>query len=130
MGFDIDSQTFYGDADGLRNFFLTHSIAHRLYAIAAVGRFNTSLPSLNLYDTSALDSWIQCMHDGANVTQALRAWLEAHNNLHQSELQLVNQSGLYDFSVLNPQSEEQFYDWMQTHQAIHDYEAIAFGVQI
>lgn len=134
MNIDLASATEYGDAQGLRQFMLDHRFVHAQTAFAVVTQFNVSLPSIGLSSSAAEDAWIALMEAGQRgehqVTPlALTDWLNLHSQLHQYEYEVIAPSiSAPDLSTVDFSKADQFYDWMQAHQQIHDSISQALGI--
>jgi hypothetical protein len=134
MNIDLDSQIQYGDTEGLRQFFLTHRFVHAQTALAISQQFSIALPSIGLASGAAEDAWSELMTARINgesrqPTQPLLDWLNLHAQLHQHEYSAVSPSLIApDLSTVNFNNEEQFNEWMQAHQQMHDAVSQSLGI--
>jgi hypothetical protein len=132
MNIDLDSQLPFGDGPGLRAFMLTHRFVHSQIAVYVLAQYGIQLSDFGLLNEIAVHQWEELMRQGrtSSVPQALQDWLNLHNTLHNQEFEAFsgeNLVGLPDLSSVNFSSQEQFYDWMTTHQELHDYEQSVLG---
>jgi len=123
------SQMDYGDAAALRDFMLTHATLHSQYASAIVAQSGVETPNYGLIATDAQDSWIAQMNDGAPAREALLTWLQVHSDLHTAEFQALALGTIPDIQTVDFRSQDAFYQWLDTHQQMHDITSYALGVQ-
>jgi hypothetical protein len=123
VNINLQSQTSFGDEMGLRGFFMDHRLAHaqidNVIAQASLG----NMPSAALGSDSALDAWVTLMREKDAPDTGRRAfsdWLQLHANLHEAEYLALGLGDAPDLGTLDGASEEQYYDWMYAHGAVHD----------
>ena len=128
MNIQAQSQIEFGDEDGMHDFFFVHRLVH-IQVDGAITRAGLGVPPNATIDSErALQGWLQQMRKGRNpdadvepgAAYALTDWLQLHDNLHQSEYAALNLGEAPDLSVVDFSQENQFYDWMYAHSAIHD----------
>lgn len=148
MMISLSAQMPWGDRQGLISFWGDHAMAHATIA-SRLGASFTGAAQLtqefgegvlvtprifDVADQGALAAWAEIMslakggEDAPSVPPVLREWLEAHQALHVAELQAMNQSAIFDLSVMDVRDERQFSDWMDTHARLHDTENQALGI--
>lgn len=129
---DIASMMPYANGEALRDFALTHRLAHDAIASAVAAQFSVATPNFDVADERAHQEWeLLMLHaEGAPTTpsQALKDWLTVHQRLHQAEYGAAGLSELPDLSTVNFHDRGQFYQWMQDHQAIHDAIESSLGI--
>jgi hypothetical protein len=125
MNIDIFSQVDFGDAEGLRGFFLAHRFTHAQTALALAVAGSGVTPGGGLWGQLYEDSWIEQMRatlreEPIEVPPAVRDWLNQHAQLHQDEYSALSIGDVPDLSNVNFGSPSQFYDWMDAHRQVHD----------
>jgi len=133
MNIDLASTTGFGDAIGMRNFFLVHQFVHASEANALSAKFNIPVTTFGLSDQQAEEQWIKLMANNdpkAATPTALTNWLQSHAQLHTNTYDLLGQgaNAAPDLSVVNFAVAEEFYDWMIAHQEMHDFEQQQLGI--
>jgi hypothetical protein len=133
MNIDLDSQFQFGDAAGLRSFFLVHRFVHSAYQDVLQTKFGVSFSTFSLTSDAAEREWEQLMQQGeksGSIPPALGDWLRLHADLHSGEYAAIGGSGntAPDLSTVDFSDPAQFADWMYAHQQMHDYEAQQLGV--
>lgn len=120
----LDSQFPFGSVQGLLSWSLTHATEHQAYVDKAVAA-GYSLPSSSLDNEAAMWEWAGMMREGyeGGPTQALLDWLLEHSDLHQSELSAAGVSDTINLSTVDFSKMSEFYDWMDRHQQLHDFES-------
>jgi hypothetical protein len=129
VNLDLQAQTTFNDASGLRDFLLVHRFVHMETANAITAKYGVPFSTFGLDSQIAEDAWIQAMQAGAQgrkVPQpsSLQDWLNVHADIHNQSYTLIAGQGTVapDLSVVDFADAEQFYDWMEVHQAMHDFE--------
>jgi hypothetical protein len=133
MNMDLVSTLPYRDANALHDYFLVHRFVHEATSGALGVQYQAPGTTFGLSDQQAEEAWINLMGNpderGAQPP-ALRAWLDNHNQIHLNTYAVLggDPDSAPDLSVVDFSSEAQFYDWMQLHQEVHDYEQQALGL--
>ena len=129
MNIGLQSQMLFGDEQSLRDFFLVHRMVHDAYSKAIIAKGGPVMPTGGLSNEFALKEWGALMR-GADIGKAavLRDWLELHQNLHHAAYAAVGFGLLPDLVDTDFAQEDQFYDWMFGHEAIHALIGQAVGV--
>jgi hypothetical protein len=132
VNIQLQSQTPYGNEDGLRDFFFVHKLVHIAVDAAATLKGLGNAANATLDSTAALDGWLAAMRkdDGAprGGDYALRDWLQLHAALHQAEYAMWGLGQAPELGVVDFGSESQFYDWMLAHSDVHDTLNQAAGI--
>ena len=134
MNLDIFSQIEFGDGHGVRAFMLAHSLIHDEEAVAIAAQFGVSQSTFAMRNGSAEDAWVARMAERGEKGQipfALQDWLEWHADIHNQTYQIIGgNAGVQapDLSQVDFGNAEQFYDWMQSHQQMHDFEQQSLGL--
>jgi hypothetical protein len=136
MNIDLSATTGFNDTQGLRNFLLAHRFVHLETANALSAKYNVPFSTFGLDSQLAEDAWVQAMQQGAQgqrgVKQpaSLQDWLNVHAAIHNASYSLLAGQGAVapDLSVVDFAQADQFYDWMQAHQEMHDYEYQQLGL--
>ena len=133
MNLDVISQINFGDAKALRDFFLAHRFVHDQTASALTAKFKLPVSSFGVTDELAERAWIDSMDPnrrGAPTSASLQAWLNIHNTIHVNTYSLLGQSvnDAPDLSQVDFSRQDQFYDWLYTHQTMHDFEQVSLGL--
>jgi hypothetical protein len=120
----LQSQTAFGDADGLLFWAQAHEESHQSYVKKLVATYSIKPPSFDLIDEGAMADWIEAMRKGPEgfMTDRLRNWLLAHDRMHQAELAALKYTGPTNITTADFRNEDQFYGWMLDHQQLHDAE--------
>lgn len=130
---DLVSTMQYGDATALRTFFNTHNIVHQLYASHIVTA-SVAVPLFDVSDQGALDDFVQLMErvqgeqDEAVQGDRINNWLNMHMELHRGEMASLSLGDPVDIASVDFRKPQQFYDWLLTHQQMHDQEDAALGL--
>lgn len=120
MDIDLQSQMNFGDEESLRDLFLVHRFVHDQYSAQIVAQGGLPTPTAGLSSEIALADWVVTMKgDSPGLMPALGDWLQLHQNLHQAEFQAVNTGFLPDLVDVDFSDQQQFYDWMELHRALH-----------
>ena len=132
MNIDIDSQFPFGDAVGLRQFLLVHRFVHQSYQDALQAQYGQSFSTFGLNSQSAEQDWIESMEKRrrGSETLSLSDWLSLHASLHAAEYAVIGGTGNVppDLSTVDFADPQQFADWMNTHQIMHDYTNQQLGI--
>lgn len=101
---------------------LEHAMTHQRYASKLATKFGIQPPLFDLIDLRTMADWAQAMEqrDKGQMTSAMHSWLLAHTRLHQAEAAPLNLASPPDLTTVDFRDEQQFYDWMDDHQALHD----------
>ncbi len=129
MDIGLQSQMLFGDDASLYDFFLVHRMLHDQYAVKIAAAGKGATPTGGMSSESALQAWISAMRkQGPGSAPVLLDWLKLHQNLHQAEYQALGFGLLPDLIDVDFSLEDQFYDWMYGHAAIHTIQSQALGV--
>lgn len=129
---DLVSTMQYGDANALRTFFNTHNIVHQLYASKIVTA-SVAVPLFDVSDQGALDDFVRMMalvqrEEEAAQGDRINNWLGMHMELHRGEMASLGLGDPVDISSVDFRKPTQFYDWLLTHQQMHDAQDAALGL--
>lgn len=116
----IDAQMRFADREGLFAWFQDHAASHTHYAFKLYSTYGVQSPLFDLIDLRAQADWANAMQRHGGMTPALHDWLLAHTRLHQAESVPLNLATPPDLTTVDFGVEQQFYDWMDDHQALHD----------
>lgn len=133
MNLDLSSTFNFGDSDALRHFMLDHRFVHEAESVAFRAKFGAQQSTFGLGGAQALDEWIELMqgeHGHGRPPPALDDWLKIHAFMHIQAYTLLGQSPTFapDLSVVDFSVPQQFYDWMYSHQQMHDWEQSQLGL--
>ena len=135
MNIDISAQAEFNDSDGIRSFLLVHRFVHDETAAALTAKFGLPVSSFGLDSQVAEDAWVHSMREGAQRRKlqqpaSLQDWLNIHAYIHNQTYTLLAGQGTVapDLSLVDFSDAEQYYDWMEVHQAMHDYEYQQLGL--
>jgi hypothetical protein len=133
MNMDLASTINFGDIPGLRNFWIVHSFVHLAEATAFTQKYHVPFSSALIDSASAEDAWTklaQSQKPGQPCPPVLRDWLQNHAQNHINAYTLLGQSptDAPDLSQVDFSSPDQFYDWLYTHQQMHDFEQTSLGI--
>lgn len=129
---DLVSTIQYGDASALRTFFNSHNIVHQLYASKIVTA-SVAVPLFDVSDQGALDDFVGLMERSQGEEEAVQSdrlnnWLNMHMELHRGEMAAIALGDPVDIASVDFRKPQQFYDWLLTHQQMHDQEDAALGL--
>jgi hypothetical protein len=121
----------FGDAAGLKDFFLVHRFVHDQTAAALAKQVNRSVSTFGLSSSAAEEAWAMLMREGSgSIPLALTDWLKFHADIHTTTYTLLGQPGTVapDLSVADFSQAQGFNDWMFVHQQMHDFESSQLGL--
>lgn len=129
---DVVSTMQYGDAAAMRSFFNSHNIVHQLYASKIVTA-SVAVPLFDVSDQGALEDLTDMMERVQREEEAVQGdrinnWLNMHMDLHRGEMAALSLGDPLDISAVDFRNTQQFYDWLLTHQQMHDQEDAALGL--
>lgn len=129
---DLVSTIQYGDASALRTFFNSHNIVHQLYA-AHIVTPAIAVPLFDVSDQGALDELVDMMDSVQAERETVQGdqinnWLNMHMDLHRGEMAALALGDPLDIASVDFRKPQQFYDWLLTHQQMHDQEDAALGL--
>jgi len=110
----------FGNREALFIWMFEHAMIHHRYAANLFLRYGVQPPLFDLVDQLAAQDWASAMSERTGMTPALHEWLLAHTRLHQAESVPLNLATPPDLTTVDFRDEQQFYDWMDDHQALHD----------
>ena len=132
MNLDIFATTQFGDAMGLKSFFLAHRYIHDATSAAITTKYGITLSTYGMDDERALEAWIKRMQEGkeGKTPDELHQWLTLHQQVHVNTYAALGQSDTEapDLSEVDFGQKMQFDDWMLTHQSMHDFEQSQLGI--
>jgi hypothetical protein len=132
MNLDLVSNLPFNDARALSDFMLVHRLVHLETANALSQQFKVPASTVGIEAQAAEDAWIRLMADkkAPKNPTALRTWLDLHQQIHLATYELLggDQSSSPDLSQVDFSNESEFYDWLQVHQEVHDYEQSTLGI--
>ena len=132
MNLDAASVFSFGDTLALKSFLLLHRFVHTAEATALTAKFVVPCSTFGLGGSLAEEAWGELMSAGERrpTPPPLKDWLQLHAQLHVQAYTLLGSapSTAPDLSEVDFSSPEEFYDWMQAHQDMHDYEMAALGL--
>lgn len=128
MNIQAQSQIGFGEEEPLRDFFFVHRLVHLQVDGVIVNAGGGSMPNATIDSERALEGWIAQMRRGRDpnmiaepgAAYALSDWLQLHDNLHQAEYAALRLGLAPALSEVDFTQQNQFYDWMYAHSAIHD----------
>jgi hypothetical protein len=132
MNMDFYGYFAYGDVDAVAQFAMAHWFAHDAEANAIATQFGQSLTTFNVSGLSIEEEWKALMtQDLEEIPLPMYDWLEAHNDSHQTMLEVIStNTGITvtsqaDLSIVDFRDPQQMYDWMTLHQQMHQFEQVA-----
>lgn len=131
MNIDIQSTMRFGDEVGLKDFFFVHRLVHQGVDAVIATRGNGVMPNAAIDSTLALAAWLAFMRqDDVNDEEryALNDWLQLHDQLHQDEYAAFGLGQAPTLGSVDFSNDQQFYDWMFVHGAVHDTLNLAAGI--
>lgn len=132
MNIQVQSQMNFGDENSLQDFFFVHRLVHIQVDGVIATNGGGSMPNSTIDSERALETWGGLMvereiDDGGRA--ALLDWLQLHANLHQAEYSALQLGVAPELGVVDFAQQNQFYDWMYAHSAVHDTLDQATGTQ-
>lgn len=131
MNLDFIGTFDFGDEGALRYFLFAHQLAHDQEVAAVSEQYGVSVGTYNTGGETVIDSWAAMMrNDIEGIPHDMADWLAGHNDSHVAILSYLSQAGSVqvDLSVVDFHDPTQFYDWMQAHLLMHDFEQQHLGI--
>jgi hypothetical protein len=131
---DIVSNMPFNDASGVAQFMLAHYQNHNQIGAALLAQYKQGTSTFGLQSPAAEQAWVDLMRahqrgEQRQTPQPLADWLHLHATLHNAEYTIILPSltQTYELEDVDFSDPEQFYDWLQGHQQIHDFEQGLLG---
>lgn len=136
MNIDLYGLFEFGDEEGVKQFVLAHRFTHEYEAQAINAQFNASISTYGIGSNDIVEPWIALMRgEIEHMPDDLAAWLELHNENHQTMLGYLTGSpaapattSATDLSQVDFGDPDQMYQWLTLHQQIHLAEQQALGL--
>jgi hypothetical protein len=132
MNIDFSASFAFGNEQALRSFLLDHAVVHEQTAAALTQRYGGGYSTAGLLSNMAEDAWVEQMRlRRGRPAKALVDWLQIHYYVHNITYQRIGGTGTNapDISEADFTKPALFYDWMLTHQSMHDFEQQALGLK-
>jgi hypothetical protein len=131
MNIDFSASFEFGDARALNLFLLDHATIHEQTATALTARFGGSYTTAGLLSPLVEGDWARLMQEKqGKPSLPLIDWLQIHYQIHNTTYQQLAGSATNapDISIADFSKPGSFYDWMLTHQEMHDFEQLILGL--
>ena len=117
MNIEVIGLVPYGDSDSLTTFLGEHTIAHNGIDEAMIDLLG--IDPINV----PLETNIEQFLGGRNTD-----WLLTHYQVHTNISAILGLTGLPDLADVDLKDEQQFYDWMDAHNAEHQKINLILGL--